>query len=112
MTDDSGRESTLSDMVASGAAERANWARTTAKWVKIAVDAGGPSRGATAHGRICSRDRKERLEANPEFPWRFSGDFERGRRSGRSHGAGLARGPGIRPRDAIAFGNRLFRAER
>src|SRR5262245_31902603 len=82
MTDDSGRESTLSDMVASGAAERANWARTTAKWVKIAVDAGGPSRGATAHGRICSRHRKERLEANPEFPWRFSGDFERGRRSG------------------------------
>src|SRR5262245_47568584 len=29
-------------------------------------------------GSICSRDRDERLEANPEFPWRFSGDFERG----------------------------------
>src|SRR5262245_23832202 len=31
-------------------------------------------------GSICSRDRNERLEANPEFPWRFSGDFGSGQR--------------------------------
>src|SRR5262245_65509130 len=31
-------------------------------------------------GSICSRDRDERLEANPEFPWRFSGDFGSGQR--------------------------------
>jgi hypothetical protein len=61
-------------MVASGAVERADRARTTVKWVEIellwtrAVYA-----AARQHvGRRYSRDRNERLEANPEFPWRFS----------------------------------------
>src|SRR5262249_3084932 len=59
--------------------------------------------------RICSRGQKERLEANREFPWRFSGDFERGRRSGGLMGPAWHAAPGSSRVTLYSFWQSSFR---